>query len=306
MLCLRPSSDPIDWVTQVEIGTNESRVLLHEGGKHQVTVETMEAYLNTLREKPMSELIVVRSFMPLRMWKYFNDNDYQGRVVWLCSHNDFMIPCPGIVDGHMCNHHVTLSNVLEQMPTEWVGKLQEFWTRKIRRHLLLSKPGAVECPMCINPQLDQGIGYKLTSDQSKYPHNFDDVRQCITCQGIWCTRCQGIYDDSDNSHQNRTCWEVTEIKKGTDPSVVYIQSRCVKCPNCLVKIEKDGGCNRMYCIKCGIHFCFWCRWKTYSRDALYKHLKNRHQDHWTAPDKLKQDVQRNVSSDRPDYRQHHV
>jgi len=31
------------------------------------------------------------------------------------------------------------------------------------------------------------------------------------------------------------------------------------CPGCRIRVEKDGGCNAMYCRNCGMHWCWLCR-----------------------------------------------
>ncbi len=34
----------------------------------------------------------------------------------------------------------------------------------------------------------------------------------------------------------------------------WIHSNCKKCPKCRVPIQKNGGCNHMYCTKCNTQF----------------------------------------------------
>lgn len=49
-------------------------------------------------------------------------------------------------------------------------------------------------------------------------------------------------------------------------SVKWIEKNCKPCPHCSKKIEKNGGCNRMYCIQCHHSFCWACLTVFSSRD----------------------------------------
>lgn len=38
----------------------------------------------------------------------------------------------------------------------------------------------------------------------------------------------------------------------------YFRARTKKCPRCNVRIERNGGCNQMQCVRCGLSFCWNC------------------------------------------------
>ena len=41
-------------------------------------------------------------------------------------------------------------------------------------------------------------------------------------------------------------------------SMKYVEKNTRACPNCGMGIEKDGGCNHMFCTYCSMHFCYVC------------------------------------------------
>ena len=38
----------------------------------------------------------------------------------------------------------------------------------------------------------------------------------------------------------------------------YVKKNTRECPNCGMGIEKDGGCNHMFCTYCNMHYCYVC------------------------------------------------
>nr|XP_018904544.1 PREDICTED: E3 ubiquitin-protein ligase RNF14-like [Bemisia tabaci]XP_018904545.1 PREDICTED: E3 ubiquitin-protein ligase RNF14-like [Bemisia tabaci]XP_018904546.1 PREDICTED: E3 ubiquitin-protein ligase RNF14-like [Bemisia tabaci] len=57
-------------------------------------------------------------------------------------------------------------------------------------------------------------------------------------------------------------------------STQWISSNSKNCPNCSSPIEKNDGCNKMTCTKCGIFFCWVCG-TCLSQDRPYDHFSNR-------------------------------
>jgi hypothetical protein len=49
----------------------------------------------------------------------------------------------------------------------------------------------------------------------------------------------------------------------------WIERFAVRCPGCNVPIEKDGGCDKMICIRCQKHF-YWSKAKTYFYQSRYR------------------------------------
>uniref|UniRef100_A0A158Q7J5 RBR-type E3 ubiquitin transferase n=1 Tax=Elaeophora elaphi TaxID=1147741 RepID=A0A158Q7J5_9BILA len=51
----------------------------------------------------------------------------------------------------------------------------------------------------------------------------------------------------------------------------WIECNSKPCPSCRTKIEKDNGCNKIVCIKCGHHFCWLCG-ITLDKNDPYSHF----------------------------------
>ena len=75
---------------------------------------------------------------------------------------------------------------------------------------------------------------------------------CARCATNACFICQKPW------HEGRCTQEDRVIKR------FFFNNRDVrKCPNCKVRIQKDGACTHMRCLKCNYEFC-WCCMREYS------------------------------------------
>lgn len=76
---------------------------------------------------------------------------------------------------------------------------------------------------------------------------------CSSCLQESCMRCGGAF------HRIPLCRRVEwKLRK-------WMKQQCKTCPNCLVLIEKNGGCNHMTCTLCQHQFCWRCRrpWRSH-------------------------------------------
>lgn len=79
------------------------------------------------------------------------------------------------------------------------------------------------------------------------------IRYCPECQGKYCTRCS---KPAFGSHE---IFCEKEWRQDHEPeNEEWITRNTVKCPNCALPVEKNGGCNHMTCKYCGEHYCFLC------------------------------------------------
>src|SRR6218665_2073302 len=76
----------------------------------------------------------------------------------------------------------------------------------------------------------------------------DEMKACLWCQGRFCLRCD------DKFHGTTSCdedWSVREWLKEDSCS----RKRCA---NCRIAIEKDEGCNTVFCVMCKNYMCWTC------------------------------------------------
>lgn len=91
---------------------------------------------------------------------------------------------------------------------------------------------------CTNPDCDTYI--KGSPDNPKIICPKCNTMMCFNCLSKW--------------HEGATCDSALELEYKK-----YTQNVQVKyCPKCKSKIEKNGGCNHMTCIRCKFEFCWIC------------------------------------------------
>ena len=238
----------LDGVSQEYITEEETFLVCHD--KHFISQDTFLTYLNVLVETPAQGVFsggVERSVEAKRMCQL---------------HGDYVVACPVIDGDHQCCRAISLLSLSIQCSDEVLDrvldKVKQFDDR-VKRWKMLEDVGGVDCPLCIDPAWDQGIGMGLSHELSEfedYKNNFENIRQCQTCSSIWCVVCGIEYGQM--IHEERNCEMVRRIMSGEDPNIWTIDRTCVKCPQCQVNIEKNGGCNHMTCTQCQRHFCYLC------------------------------------------------
>lgn len=68
-------------------------------------------------------------------------------------------------------------------------------------------------------------------------------KQCDQCKIIICQLCQ-----QPKTQRNHICLKDEKL------SIAYQEKSLVKCPTCQTKIQKNGGCNDIFCVICDLHF----------------------------------------------------
>lgn len=68
--------------------------------------------------------------------------------------------------------------------------------------------------------------------------------KCVVCNTLFCRHCL----EQKTEHH--------ECKKETVENIKAIKKNTRPCPKCNIPIEKDGGCDQMYCVYCDVSF-FW-------------------------------------------------
>ena len=71
----------------------------------------------------------------------------------------------------------------------------------------------------------------------------DNDYKCLLCETVFCKECEQINKD------NHEC-------KKVDLETISFINNMIKCPNCLLPVEKSSGCNDMTCASCKTNFCY--------------------------------------------------
>ncbi|RWS03157.1 hypothetical protein B4U79_07105 [Dinothrombium tinctorium] len=121
---------------------------------------------------------------------------------------------------------------------------------------------------------------------------------CLSCGFVFCTNCGESYhgallcDEFENKTEQLKVLDnyingSIEVKSALEKrysqkkleklveehlSNLCIKNKCKPCPTCKVNIEKNGGCNKMYCTECKFFFCWKCRTILAEKDP-YAHFR---------------------------------
>ncbi|KNC48885.1 ariadne-1 [Thecamonas trahens ATCC 50062] len=97
-----------------------------------------------------------------------------------------------------------------------------------------------------------------------------DAAVSVECHAghLWCYRC------SHEAHVPASCEQVktwlTEVREeSANDNWIVVNTKA--CPKCGVATEKNGGCNRIGCAKCSIHWCWLCGISSPTPELIYSH-----------------------------------
>jgi hypothetical protein len=103
---------------------------------------------------------------------------------------------------------------------------------------------------------------------STEPDSGDGIFRCRSCFVSFCVSCQEEHDGFNCEE-----WKLEQERSSED----WIEgTNFKKCPQCSILIEKDGGCNRMTCLKCSANICWLCMAVFPSAGEAYSHLQSVH------------------------------
>lgn len=133
----------------------------------------------------------------------------------------------------------------------------------------------ITCPMGNCENLSKEIIQSLVSPENftKYIEFYDKKSLEASIYFRWCPQasCKGhsVYETSNKLICN-TCsyefcflcsekWHKNKCRSGSSDFFQWKDAKQVKlCPNCKVRIQKNGGCPHMTCAKCSYRFCWRC------------------------------------------------
>lgn len=150
-----------------------------------------------------------------------------------------------------CGKMIDPSHLIKHFAKDVRGQFE----RKVSRLLLLHEPGNSECIATVNCE-----GIAMT-----FPGTIK--MQCQLCRIQWCAKCKIV----EKEHLGKTCLQIkNERESKMNPVDVWKAMNTMKCPKCLVNVEKNEGCDHMSC-KCGSHFCWKCG-QEYGVTIIYNHI----------------------------------
>ncbi|KDO22412.1 hypothetical protein SPRG_11364 [Saprolegnia parasitica CBS 223.65] len=134
-------------------------------------------------------------------------------------------------DGRPCEALIPPSDIQALVSTDVFEKYEKF-------NFIKAHAGARECPHCHVLQVGNGPD--------------DPHMDCTQCGEAFC------YTHS-NAHPHSTCLEYEAKMRAEDKvNQAKISQISKPCPGCKSPVEKNGGCNQMKCVTCGVHFCWLC------------------------------------------------
>ncbi|KAF3904001.1 hypothetical protein AA313_de0203217 [Arthrobotrys entomopaga] len=148
-------------------------------------------------------------------------------------------------------------------------------------HKIPRKPGAIapaELQLLLEPdiverflKLKRKRAFESMKNVVYCPRNFcrgpalrdsgeDQLAICQDCSLAFCADCGKTW------HGYKSTCKVSPVpgkttkaeEEETKLTEEFLEANCTPCPTCLIPISKSGGCNHMYCSRCGTHFCLLC------------------------------------------------
>lgn len=164
-----------------------------------------------------------------------------------------IVKCPGSYHGqarNLCKSNINIDSII-------LPKNCELSTDFFRISYALSCDTAYLCP-------EEKCGHVIDVD----PDYNDYMLHCV-CKTTWCRQCL-----HSPFHEGKSCLEFESENKNTENGKLIweLHNKGVLkfCPCCRTPILKNDGCNKIYCIKCGVKWCWICM-KT---DIDYSHYNS--------------------------------
>lgn len=113
----------------------------------------------------------------------------------------------------------------------------------------------IESQINLNPNLHHCARESCPSILSISSVGLGNVATCNSCGCQMCWKCKS------KSHAPLDCDLVPkwlEISKEENAELKWIKENTKECPKCHERIERNGGCTYIKCIKCQYEFCFVC------------------------------------------------
>lgn len=159
-----------------------------------------------------------------------------------------VITCP----EHGCKEAVDIITILSILDE----KLIKLYLKSKFEQFLAKRDDWQWCPGC--ERVANCPGYSPQETQLKVCDT--PVLKC-SCDKTWCFKCQDSQHwplDCEGMRRYKTVFEKERENLFNDFGKIYETNVLVKyCPYCHTPIDKDGGCNNMYCT-CGRSFCWRC------------------------------------------------
>ncbi|KAL9539550.1 hypothetical protein PS6_011162 [Mucor atramentarius] len=139
--------------------------------------------------------------------------------------------------------------------------------------------------------------YAIECDISK--NSLNTIVPIVTCEcgHVMCFGCDHEDHQPANCSMVKDWWRKKEEDSAT---ATWISSHTKDCPKCQSPIEKNGGCNHMWCKQCKHEFCWVCLgdWKTHNGQA---YNCNRYTEDTAGLSKKRASLERYLHADDTQY-----
>lgn len=182
-------------------------------------------------------------------------------------------------DDHPSKHDPTLDpSELLEIPLSH-AQVQRYIKLK-RKQRYESDPTTIYCPRSwcqgparVNDSNNDATKRKVLNlkDRDTIPNNAADrLAICLDCSFAFCIICKASWHGEYIYCIPRACAELTAEELASER---YMTMHSTPCPTCLLRCQKEAGCNHMICRRCNTHFCYLCSaWLCV--DNPYEHYNN--------------------------------
>ena len=185
-------------------------------------------------------------------------------LFFLLSSQEPPVHCVG--DNDRCR---TRWPCAEIMSKTYPALMERIMVRSVRAHVRTQPHLLFECPT--------GSCKNILQATTLVPST--GLQFCRGCAFVICTNCRAP------NHPGRTC---EAFQRATQQGLIFVDennkiAEVKTCPGCGSMIERDDGCDHIFCPGCHTNFCFLCLAMFPDGRAVYEHLSAVHRAQEEGP-----------------------
>lgn len=164
-----------------------------------------------------------------------------------------------MINTHLDEHNTKNLNCPNQKCAKKIEE-NDIYTITLNKKDVYERYLTITCKECLadDPNLkhcpSRDCPYAFINDE-----NVRELINCRVCKKQYCSNCLYNHNMRITCEQAKKDRELIENPdKGQKANEKWISENTKPCPNCNVRVEKNGGCLWMQCIKCRYAFCWKC------------------------------------------------